>query len=338
MTSRSDDADIYERRGERRSDRAPPTPRKRRLSAYALLTSLVSAFAGQVPAQADEPLFGFMYTTDLLPQGKWEVEQWLTGRFQKAHGDFYLWQGRTELEYGIADNFQLSFYANYAWTHAFRQNVDYTTSPPETFAGPVIDPNNPFNGHKFTGGSVEAIYRVLSPYTDPVGMALYFEPTWGKGVRMFESRLILQKNFLDDLLVFAFNMTVEQELRFLDGDPAADPTTIDYQNHWDRETDVNFGLGVSYRFAPNWSIGAEFQHEREFSSFQFWNSNFATNSAFYAGPNIHYGGEHFFMTVTALGQLPGARDFTHSDVIYNGRNYADDFEKFRLRIKAGWYF
>lgn len=27
------------------------------------------------PAKADEPLFGYVYTTDVLPKGKYEIEQ-----------------------------------------------------------------------------------------------------------------------------------------------------------------------------------------------------------------------------------------------------------------------
>ena len=309
------------------------------LSVLAMSTA-VAAIAAAVPAHADEPLFGYTYTTDLLPQGKWELEQWSTNRIQKAHGSFFMQENRTELSYGVTDRFQLSFYANYAWTRADRETVDGTTSPPETFAGPLFDPNSVFKKSKFIGASVEGIYRVFSPYTDPIGLALYFEPTIGEGLREFETKIIFQKNFLDDLLVFALNITVAQELRLLQGDPTADPTSVDFRTHWDKETDINFSLGVSYRFMPNWSVGLEFMNEREFSTFEFWKSKYATNSAYYIGPNIHYGGKNFFFTLTALEQLPWASDYTNppSNVIFKGRNYADDFEKYRVRLKAGWVF
>jgi hypothetical protein len=90
----------------------------------------------------------------------------------------------------------------------------------------------------------------------------------------------------------------------------------------------------------NWSIGLEFMNEREFSSFNFWDPKTATNSAYYIGPNIHYAGKNFFATVTLLEQLPWGADYTNpsSNVIYQGRNYADDFEKYRVRLKAGWVF
>src|SRR5262249_19527239 len=126
-------------------------------------------------ASADEPLFGFIYTTDLLPKDQFEVEQWLTWRKQKAHGDFSLWEGRSEFSYGVTDAFQLSGYLNYAWTNAYHNGVDGATTPPEQFSVyNQVDPDARFNGSKFIGVSFEAIYRVLSPYTDPVGLAFYF--------------------------------------------------------------------------------------------------------------------------------------------------------------------
>jgi hypothetical protein len=68
--------------------------------------------------RADEPLFGFTYTTDLLPKGKFEVEQWSTTRFTKATGDFWLQENRTEFEYGVNDRFQLSVYGDYSTNRA----------------------------------------------------------------------------------------------------------------------------------------------------------------------------------------------------------------------------
>jgi hypothetical protein len=81
-------------------------------------------------------------------------------------------------------------------------------------------------------------------------------------------------------------------------------------------------------------------NEREFSSFAFWNLDDATNSAYYVGPVVHYGGRHFFITVTALEQLPWASDFTNPplNVVLGGRTYADDFERYRTRVRFGWYW
>jgi hypothetical protein len=51
---------------------------------------VMAALVGITPARADEPIFGFIYTTDLLPKDKTEFEQWMTWKRQKAHGSFNL--------------------------------------------------------------------------------------------------------------------------------------------------------------------------------------------------------------------------------------------------------
>lgn len=288
-------------------------------------------------AHAAESQFGYVYTTDLLPAGAREIEQWTTWRHQKAGGQFDLVEGRTEYEMGITDRFQLATYLNYAWAQANLNAPDGTTTPPETFAERLVDPHGKWRATKLIGTSVEGIYRIWSPYTDPMGLAVYVEPTFGKGLIKLESRLIAQKNYLDDRLVIAGNVTVEQEGRRLPADPSAAPGSEESVSRWDHESDVNFGLASSYRFAPGWSAGAELLNEREYSSFSLSNK-FRTNAAYYFGPNIHYGARKFFVTATFLEQLRGARDYTNSGLVVGGRNYADDFERYRLRVKFGYYF
>jgi hypothetical protein len=301
--------------------------------------ALLALSALAPPARADEPLFGFVYTTDLLPKGKFELEQWITWRGDKAHGVFNVLEGKSEFSWGASDYFQLSPSLKYAWTEARRNANDGSTLPPESFAERVLrDPNGRFSDFKFVGVAVEGIYRLLSPYIHPIGLAFYLEPTFGPGFAELESRVILQKNFLDDRLVIAFNITVAQELRELKGDRRVDPSEEEFRTRWDKETDVNFGIGVSYRVLPGWSIGLELVNEREFSDFVFWESKFANNDAYYTGPTLHYAGKNFFFTLTYVTQLPLAHDYAHAHNVSGGRNYADDFERFRVRVKLGWYF
>lgn len=288
---------------------------------------------------AEESQFAYVYTTDLLPKGAKEAEQWMTWRHGRSQGDFDVLEGRTEFEYGFTDKFQLALYANYAWARTYHNNVDGTTSPPESFAEAFPGANDKFVNSKFVGVSAEGIYRILSPYTDPVGLAIYLEPTVGKDLREMETRILLQKNFLDDRLITAFNITVGQEARRLFADPNAAPEDVESSERRDHETDVNFGFAASYRFAPNWSIGGELLNEREFSSFAI-KADTRTNLAWYLGPTLHYGGKDFFLTATFLKQLKGARDYANSGTysfVVNGIGNADDFEKYRARIKAGIY-
>lgn len=298
------------------------------------------AVAAAGAARADEPLFGYIYTTDLLPAQKWEVEQWSTLREGRSQGRYHLWQGRSEVSYGVTSDFQLSGYVNYAATSVNRNAPDHMTSPPEVFADYAVDPDRPFNKARFQSVSLEGIYRILSPYTDPVGLAVYAEPSIGPRTRELEMRLILQKNFLDDTLVLAFNLTYALEKRYLPGEFGAEPGSPEAAKIWDRETDVNFSLGLSYRFAPRWSAGGEFLNEREWAGFNALKSSMRTNVAWFLGPNVHYADEHFFVTATFLFQLPFARDLENPGpgFIKNGITNADDFEKYRFRVKAGYVF
>jgi hypothetical protein len=296
--------------------------------AFAAILSLVS-FA----ASAEESMFAYVYTTDLLPQGAKEVEQWMTWRHQKIAGTYDQIEGRTEFEYGLTDRLQVALYLNYNWTQAYHNGPFGATTPPEQFADFYPGPDDHFNKARLVGVSGEAIYRILSPYTDVFGLALYTEPTVGKNFFEVENKIIVQKNFLDDLLTVAFNFTYAPEFRNL-LDPA-DPTGT--ATSWQEETDINYALAVSYRFIENWSAGFEFVNEHEYNGFVF---NHESNSGYYLGPTLHYGGERFFVTMTALWQMPWAS--AHSDTVpgalVNGYILDNDFERFRFRLKAGYTF
>jgi len=42
--------------------------------------------------------------------------------------------------------------------------------------------------------------------------------------------------------------------------------------------------------------------------------------------------------LTAWEQLPFAKDYANAGVLFQGRDYDVDFEKFRVRLKIGYYF
>lgn len=302
---------------------------------------LALGVAGARPTRADEPLFGYVYTTDLLPKDQWEAEQWLTLREGRSEGDFHVLQARSEVSYGLRDDLQISGYLNFAWSNVDRNTPGGQTVPPEIFADYHADGVSRFEKFRFESFSAEAIYRFLSPYTDGIGMALYVEPSIGPRTFELENRLIAQKNFFDDRLVISGNITLAYEWRYLHGDPEADPGETDFHDHWDKETDVNFSLAASYRVVPNWSIGVELLNEREWAGLNPFRHTQRTNVAWYMGPTVHYGGQDFFVTLTTLAQLTMAHDFagTGADsAVVGGITNADDFENLRVRLKAGFYF
>jgi len=288
-------------------------------------------------ALPDEPLFGYVYTTDLLPKNKFEVAQWATWRADKPVGEYYAVEGRSELEYGLSDRLQVSAYLNYEWAQANHDNViDGATLPPTPLTNQYVGPEDRLNTTRFTGFSLEGIYRVLSPYTDPIGLAVYLRPTVGPSLGELESRLIAQKNFLDDRFVSALNIgLIEDRLHV----PHATGTdAFDYS--WDQTCSLNLGLASSFRFASSWSAGLELDNERGFSAISPFGSGARTNVAYYFGPSIHYANQHAFVTATFLDQLPLASDYAHTspDFVVDGRNYSGNAELYRLRVKFGWYF
>lgn len=307
--------------------------RIRRASGWKCLL-LVLALAGflSTEARADEPLFGFSYTTDLLPKGKFELEQWSTTRFTKAPGGkFWLQENKTEEEFGVTDRLQLSLYQIYDSTSAYHNGPFGQTTPAEQFSYYNPEPDDHFRASKFIGVAGEAIYRVWSPYTKRVGLAVYEEPTFGAGFIESESKIILQKNYRDDRLVFAGNLTYAPEWRRVQDDDNAAKKSLQ------EETDANISLGASYRFRRNWSGAFELFNEREFNSYNFTHES---NSGYYLGPTVHYAGRNFFVTGSFDEQMPWAS--RHVDTvpggIVGGRIVDNDFEKYRVRVKFGWYF
>jgi hypothetical protein len=135
-------------------------------------------------ARANEAIFAWTYTTDLLPKGRWEFEQWTTARWEKEHGTYNVFDFREELEYGLTDNLQIALYLSHHYVDA---NDDFPLANPAHPKKPLPDvyetggedihaghnPATPFDSNHFESVSFEAIYRVLSPYKNAIGLAFY---------------------------------------------------------------------------------------------------------------------------------------------------------------------
>jgi hypothetical protein len=281
----------------------------------------------QLPAKADEPLFGYTYTTDLLPKNKFELEQWSTTRFTKIGGTFWWQENRTEFSYGVTDRLQLSLYADYSSTSAFHSGPFGATTTPEAFSFDSPGPDDYYHKSAYISTDMEAIYRLVSPYTHFLGVGIYTEARAGRDFFETENRLLLQKNFRDDRLVVGMNFMYAPEFR----NDRPGPLVLN-------ETDMNLDYGVSYRFRRNWSVGLELLNEREYDSYTFWRNEI--NDGYFLGPNVHYGGKHFFATATFLEQMPWATEHsaTNPGTVVGGRVFDNDFEKYRVRIKVGWTF
>ena len=193
--------------------------------------------------------------------------------------------------------------------------------------GPVNQPFDDRNRFGVNGTAFELKYQLLNPFQDAFGFALYFEPGYNSIERAdggrhdefeLETKLILQKNFLDDRLIAAVNYTIEPEwVRSAGSD-------------WATNLKMEWTAGLSWKFARHWWLGVETRLDTEFADADLNKSEFVT---FSAGPTLHYGGERLFATLTVLPQIWGWPDQTGT-----GGRHLDDRERVEIRLKLGTEF
>jgi hypothetical protein len=256
------------------------------LVTLSILTANSRAFAG-------EALFARTYTVETVPKGHFELEQVVRNRTQRSFGEYNSYDFKNEFEYGFTDNFQGAIYLNSQYLYA-KNAPDDNDAEGKTASG--------FSRDAFFLQSItlEFIYRVLNPITDPVGVAFYFEPEWWfydihNGDKTYDSmgnefRLLIQKNFFEDQLILAYNFIVETEYFRYAG----------RETQWMGEFDWNNELGVTYRIASNWYAGLEARNHNELGSFYSHD-----HSVFWAGPVIHYGAEKLWATLGVMKQIYG---------------------------------
>ena len=90
------------------------------------------------------------------------------------------------------------------------------------------------------------------------------------------------------------------------------------------------GAGVSYRFAPNWFIGAEGHWRSEFPKFDL---GFHEHTAIFVGPSLHYGAQKWWATASYGYQIYGEG----VDEPNNGKTFAEETRN-EFRLKVGLNF
>ena len=265
------------------------------------LASFLVAFGS--PVRADDQPFLTLYTTDIDSQGEREAEQWLGWKTGETGASFNDFLSRTELEYGITDNLQGALYLNYEWSHS-RPHTTPFSSQTESFAGV----------------SGELIYRLMDSDFDPVGLALYVEPSWSSEEREIESKILLQKNFLNDALRCAFNINFEDDW-------------IQENNVGERDSSLEFDAGVAYAVRTDLSAGLEFDNERTFEGLVLGGSAREQASAFFLGPTIDYEPPPWKITLGAQAQLPWATSPPGNAGAVTG-GFETHAERFRVAIRV----
>jgi hypothetical protein len=275
-------------------------------------------------AQAGESLLNYVTGTDTQPEGSWEFIQWVTQRSDKGAGSYTARDYRTEVEYGFSDRFSAALYIN-------GQSIDTSGLRVDAYI-----PQDVSYGYKYSGISAAFKYNILSPYKDGLGLSLYFEPSLGtrdphsglnKKTVSFETKLLLQKNFLDDTLNWMTNIGLEAT--YAKRDPVSNlPPGYDWPVVPEMEIEPSFATGVSYRFAPRWYVGAEAQYQIEYETevgVERW--------SWFAGPTIHYGTKDWWATLTWFKQIKGGGEaFPEQD---DPELHLVEKTKNEIRLKVG---
>jgi hypothetical protein len=216
------------------------------------------------PASASERRFTYTYESATLGQGERELEPWTTFRVGRDHYHSQL-ENRLELEVGLTDRLQTSWYLN----------LSSTTEDVDTAGGLSRQSS------QSVGVSWEWKYKLLDPVADPIGMAIYFEGEGSPSEAAAEGKLILDKR-IGDVLV-AMNLVGEYEWDFSSG------TT-------EREKFLEADVGAAYFVTPSIAVGAEVRDHNVIS--QTWES-----SALFAGPAVSFAAETWWAALTVQPQL-----------------------------------
>ncbi len=242
----------------------------------------VSALLASQSARADEQLFGFVRGAETLPKSEFEVYQFTTLRTGKKQGSYYGLDFDTEIEYGFTDQLQASVSVV---NHYFNNHG--------------VDGLDDTNAYRFGGFEGAAKYRVLSPFKDPIGLALRLETgyLWHDEVGGLEQseyyikpEIDLQKDFFDDTLFLNLDLAAEWAW----GKQPAE--------EYPREFSYEVAAGASYRFAPNWFAGLEANLRSEYPLFDL---GFFEHRRVFAGPSIHYAQKRWWATLTYNYQVYG---------------------------------
>jgi hypothetical protein len=278
-------------------------------------------------ANADENLFGYVRGSEVLPKGAGEVYQWFTQRSDKGSGTYRAIDSKTEIEYGVTDRFQISAELN---------TMSLKTS------GLVIDgylPSDKKFGLRLQSVEMAMKYNFLSPAKDDFGLSGYASFEYGvldvhsgqkKTEYELETQLLAQKYFMEGQIVWVGNVGVraayEQRKAI-----ANLPQNFDWPTDPEMEISTKIGTGLSYRFMPNWYIGAEILHETEFEKDvgqERW--------SLFGGPTLHYGGDKWWSSLTYFQQLRGGGEK------YLGQTdtglHLIEKTKNEIRLKVGYNF
>lgn len=264
-------------------------PKSSILAASILMSLPLSTIAG-------ESLFAKVKMAEPLPSEAQELYLKVNRRDDKGQGDYTAYDYTLEYEYGVSDSFTLA-------TAVKGMSLDTSGLLIEGYL-----PEEKDIAFRATGIEIGFAYNFLKPALDDVGLSTSFnldyawiDPHSGQDKKTIsaETGLQLQKYLLDAQLIWAGNINLEAtwaDRGAIDGLPE----DFEWPTDPEMEIELAASTGLSYRLAPNWFFGVEAQYEEEYETEvnrERW--------SWFAGPNIHYGGQNYWLTLSWLEQLSG---------------------------------
>ncbi len=265
-------------------------------------SSLASLALLTAAAAACENPFGYSYIAETLKPGKFEFEQYITGRFGKDLGAGYdaRYRGfdlRSEFEFGLSPTEQVAIEVNQLYMDSASRE-----------------------GLRFDGLNVEYIKMLANPDTNAWGRAFYFELGYTQASmhdghlrdRWFlESKYILQHNFgQNSPWMYVANLGVEA-LHTKGGEDAFECFVTQ---------------GISYQLNKDWTVGLEALAAAEWIE----GADFE-ESGVQVGPCLNYRKDGFSATFTCLAQLTGAP-------ANKGSLNVSEYSPYEARLKVSWEF
>lgn len=278
-------------------------------------------------AHADENLLGYVKGSETLPKGGKELYQWVTLREGKGTGSYTAYDTKTEFEYGVTDKFTVDFALSTLSVDTSGLIIDgYLPKPIDESLQP-------------SAVEIGGKYRFLSAAIDPIGLSATWEAEYAwldphSGQDKIEYELHFgvqaQKYLMEGQAVLMAN--ADLKAGYEDRDPIAGlPAGFDWPEDPEMEIETSFGLGASYRFAPNWFVGVETQYAAEFET-EVGNERWSL----FAGPSLHYGGEKWWATLTYFPQIVGGGE-TYAGQPDDELHLIEKTE-YETRLKLGYNF
>lgn len=267
---------------------------RRRLAHASACASLLALWPGPVSAQDQPPdtfreleskyIFGFLFGSDIGPEGERELELTTNIDFQKRTGSFVGLEQEVEFEYNPTGTFQIELGASGTYT-----GID------------GVDGFDNFHGVNFGGLHATLRYLIFQRGPEsPVGLQLAIEPEWfrvddgGHLITNYsvETRLIADTELVPDRLYAAFNLI--------------------YAPEWERDfgsaqigmgSTLGFAGALTFRITPDFALGTDLEYYRAYDGAGL---NSFSGDALFAGPTLYYQFTNKFkLSVAYSTQLAG---------------------------------